>query len=83
MRAPYEPFLGGELQADVAIYYDQQSMYDPTKNGVPVGEFVGWEGAGRKGVSVHTGTPSWVGLRFCARPTSPTALVTNVNLENT
>ena len=26
---PFEPFLGGELQADVAIYYDKDSMYDP------------------------------------------------------
>jgi len=28
-RAAYEPFLGGELQGDVAIYYDKESMYDP------------------------------------------------------
>ena len=25
----YEPFLGGEMLADVAIYYDRNSMYDP------------------------------------------------------
>ena len=31
----YEPFLGGELQADVAIYYDKNSMYDPEANGIP------------------------------------------------
>jgi len=30
---PYEPFLGGELLADVAIYYDKNSMYDPAENG--------------------------------------------------
>ena len=36
-RAPYEPFLGGELQADVAIYYDKESMYDPSLAG-PVSE---------------------------------------------
>lgn len=30
---PYEPFLGGELLADVAIYYDKGSMYDPEESG--------------------------------------------------
>jgi hypothetical protein len=30
---PYEPFLGGELLADVAIYYDKASMYDPELSG--------------------------------------------------
>jgi hypothetical protein len=33
---PYEPFLGGELLADVAIYYDKTSMYDPEESGKPV-----------------------------------------------
>jgi hypothetical protein len=32
---PYEPFLGGEMQADVAIYYDKASMYDPSVSDVP------------------------------------------------
>lgn len=31
----YEPFLGGELQGDVAVYYDKESMYDPLVNKVP------------------------------------------------
>ena len=37
-RAPYEEFLGGELLADVAIYYDKESMYNPDENGVHVAE---------------------------------------------
>ncbi|MCY4109172.1 MAG: hypothetical protein OXG11_09105, partial [Chloroflexi bacterium] len=37
-RAPYEEFLGGELLADVAIYYDKESMYNPDENGVHVSE---------------------------------------------
>ena len=36
-RAVFEPYLGGELQADVAIYYDKESMYNPEVNRVPVG----------------------------------------------
>lgn len=35
-RAPYEPFLGGDLLADVAVYYDKESMYDPDQNGTRV-----------------------------------------------
>jgi len=35
---PYEPFLGGELLADVAIYYDKASMYDPEVSGVRASE---------------------------------------------
>jgi len=32
---PYEQFLGGVLQADVAVYFDKASMYDPSINKVP------------------------------------------------
>jgi hypothetical protein len=35
-RAPYEPFLGGSLLGDVAIYYDKESMYNPDEIGVRV-----------------------------------------------
>lgn len=35
-RAAYEPYLGGELQADFAIYYDKASMYNPTEQGIPI-----------------------------------------------
>lgn len=34
LRKPYEPFLGGNLLANVAIYFDRDSFYDPTHNGV-------------------------------------------------
>ena len=37
-RAPYEPFLGGRLLGDVAVYYDKESMYNPDENGVRVSE---------------------------------------------
>jgi hypothetical protein len=33
-RAVYEPFLGGDLLADVAIYLDKNSLYNPFENGV-------------------------------------------------
>ncbi len=34
----FEPFLGGEMLADVAIYFDKNSMYDPDSNGLTVAE---------------------------------------------
>jgi hypothetical protein len=34
----FEPFLGGEMLADVAIYYDKNSMYDPATSGKTVPE---------------------------------------------
>lgn len=43
-RAPYEPFLGGSLVGDVAVYYDKESMYDPAEKGVPVAQAKGWGG---------------------------------------
>jgi hypothetical protein len=36
-RDPYEEFLGGTLEADVAVYLDRSSLYDPEVNGVPAG----------------------------------------------
>lgn len=33
LHDPYEPFLGGQMLADVAIYYDKNSNYDPASNG--------------------------------------------------
>ncbi len=38
LHDPYEPFLGGEMLADVAIYYDKSSTYDPAVNGLKTGE---------------------------------------------
>ncbi|PYV13841.1 MAG: hypothetical protein DMG07_13265, partial [Acidobacteria bacterium] len=34
--APYEPFLGGDLLADVALYFDKESLYNPAETGVDV-----------------------------------------------
>jgi hypothetical protein len=35
-RAVYEPFLGGELLADIAIYFDKESLYNPDEQKVDV-----------------------------------------------
>ena len=36
--ARYEPFLGGNLLADVAVYFDKDSMYNPRETGVHVSQ---------------------------------------------
>lgn len=38
LHDPYEPFLGGEMLADVAIYFDRHSTYDPAANGLRAAE---------------------------------------------
>jgi len=35
---PYEPYLGGELCADVAVYFSEESRFDPSENGINVAE---------------------------------------------
>jgi hypothetical protein len=34
----FEPFLGGEMLADVAIYFDKNSVYDPDASGLTTAE---------------------------------------------
>lgn len=71
-RSPYESFLGGEMLADIAIYYDKKSMYDPADNGLRV--------SAAKGASPHmTGV---VGAAKILREAHiPYGIVTNVNLD--
>jgi hypothetical protein len=38
LHEPYEGSLGGDMLADVAIYFDRHSTYDPAANGLRVSE---------------------------------------------
>jgi hypothetical protein len=70
--APYEPFLGGDMLADVAIYCDKESMYDPAENGVHVAQ--------AKDKAPHI--DSVLGAaRILRQAHIPYGVVTNVNLE--
>jgi hypothetical protein len=73
-RAPYEPFYGGDLQADVAIYYDKESFYNPNEKKVRVGQLQAVDDCPhRDGV---------VGLAHILREAHiPFGVVTNANLE--
>lgn len=72
-RAAYEPFLGGELEADVAIYLDKESLYDPEQQGVPVT-------AGGADANPHgEGIVGWT--RILQQRHIPFGVVTNITLE--
>jgi hypothetical protein len=69
---PFEPFLGGDPVADVAIYYDKSSNYDPEEKGVTVGK------AGDK----HPHLDAVIGMAAILRENHiPWGVVTNVNLD--
>ena len=73
-RAAYEPFLGGKLQADVAIYYDKESMYDPAVRGDVSNRGVG------EGSCPHRDALMGAG-RILREAHLPFGLVTNANLS--
>ena len=73
----YEPFLGGELLADVAIYYDKNSMYDPDAAGLKAAD------AAKNTWSVKMPhLDAAVGAaRFLRESHIPFGVVTNVSLD--
>ena len=73
-RDPYEPFYGGDLQADVAIYYDKESFYNPNEQKVRVGQL--------RAVDDCPHRDAVVGLaRILREAHIPFGVVTNVNLD--
>jgi hypothetical protein len=76
-RASYEPFLGGSLMADVAIYYDKQSMYDPDEKGAHVASLFYHE---PKAPAPHFDGVSGAG-RILREGHVPFSVITNVTLE--
>ena len=45
-------FLGGDLLADVAIYFDKNSMYNPFENGVEVQKLSAVDGCSHRTTTV-------------------------------
>ncbi len=72
-QAPYEPFLGGDLLADVAIYFDKESVYDPKENGLHVAKVKG-------GQPPHL-TAVVGAARILREAHIPYGLVTNITLD--
>ncbi|OHB81285.1 MAG: hypothetical protein A2V98_02455 [Planctomycetes bacterium RBG_16_64_12] len=73
-RAVYEPFLGGELLADVAIYVDKNSMYNPFENGVEVQKLSAVDACPHRTTTVGA-------ARVLQEAHIPFGVVTNVNLD--
>ena len=86
----YEPYLGGDLVADIAVYYDRQSLYDPAENGLHVSEVAPADAYGgpRKHAFEHSPTkrlPHLDAVVGCAKILQeahiPFGVVTNVTLD--
>jgi hypothetical protein len=71
LRKPFEPFLGGRLLANIAVYYDRDSFYDPAQ-------------VGESPVHIKGGVPHLKGMTGVARTLSrahlPFGMVTNATL---
>ncbi len=73
-RMSFEPFLGGELLADAAVYYDKESMYNPDENKVAVDKL--------KAADKCPHRDSVVGAaRMLQRAHIPFGVITNANLD--
>ena len=73
-RAAYEPYLGGELLADVAIYYDKASMYNPREQGVPITKLQAVDQCPHRDAVVGA-------ARILQEAHIPFGVVTNANLD--
>lgn len=73
-RTAYEPFLGGELLADVAIYYDKASMYNPDENGAHVTRLQAPDHCPHRDAVIGVG-------RILQEAHIPFGVVTNANLD--
>jgi len=73
-RAVFEPFLGGELLADVAIYYDKNSMYNPQENGVHITKLQNVDRCPHREAVVGA-------ARILCEGHIPYGVVTNINLD--
>ena len=73
-RAPYEPYYGGDLLADVAIYFDKESVYNPDEQKVRVGQLRAIESSPHR--------DAVVGLaRILREAHMPFGVVTNATLD--
>jgi hypothetical protein len=73
-RAPYEPYFGGDLKADVAIYYDKESMYNPNEQKMRVGQLRAVEDLPHRNAVVGL-------ARILREAHIPFGVVTNANLD--
>jgi hypothetical protein len=73
-RAPYEPYYGGDLLADVAIYYDKESVYNPDEQKTRVGQLRALDNCPHLAAVI-----GWT--RVLREAHIPFSVVTNANLD--
>jgi hypothetical protein len=74
LTKPYEPYLGGEMLSDIAVYFDKQSLFDPNdKRDITQLDY-------------SRNTPHMDALlancRILTENHIPYSIVTNINLDN-
>ena len=70
----YEPYLGGDLLADVAVYFDKESLYNPAESGVDVAHLRAPDQCPHRDAMVGA-------ARLLQESHIPYGVVTNANLE--
>lgn len=73
-RAVYEPFLGGELLTDVAVYYDKNSMYNPDENGIHITKLTAANDCPHRDAVIGA-------ARVLRQGHLPYGVITNINLD--
>lgn len=73
-RAAYDGYYGGELRADIAIYYDQESVYNPAEQKIRVGKLRALDQCPHRDAVVGF-------ARILRESHMPFGVVTNANLE--
>ena len=73
-RAAYEPYLGGELLTDVAIYFDKNSLYNPDENGIHITRLQAADNCPHRDAVIGA-------ARVLRQGHLPYGVVTNINLE--
>jgi hypothetical protein len=73
-RAVYEPYLGGELLTDVAVYFDKNSLYNPEENGVHITKLQAADNCPHRDAVIGA-------ARVLRQGHIPYGVVTNINLE--
>jgi hypothetical protein len=73
-RETFEPFLGGDLVADVGVYFDKESLYNPDENKVHVTKMKALDKCPHRDAVVGA-------ARFLQRGHIPFGILTNANLN--
>ena len=73
-RAAYQPYLGGDLLTDIAVYYDKKSMYNPDENGIHITKLQAADACPHRDAVIGA-------ARVLRESHLPYGVITNINLD--